>query len=72
MDLSMKQRQTHRHGEELGGCQGGGSGKEGLGGWGSQMPTVMYEMDRDFPGCPVVKNLPSNTGDVGLIPGQGT
>ena len=27
---------------------------------------------RDFPGGPVVKNLPSNAGDVGLIPGQGT
>ena len=27
---------------------------------------------RDFPGGPVVKNLPSNVGDVGLIPGQGT
>ena len=26
----------------------------------------------DFPGGPVVKNLPSNAGDVGLIPGQGT
>ena len=26
----------------------------------------------DFPGAPVVKNLPSNTGDVGSIPGQGT
>ena len=27
---------------------------------------------RDFPGGPVVKNLPSNAGDMGLIPGQGT
>ena len=27
---------------------------------------------RDFPGGPVVKNLPSNTGDAGTIPGQGT
>ena len=27
---------------------------------------------RDFPGCPVVKNLPSNTGDLFLIPGWGT
>ena len=27
---------------------------------------------RDFPGCPVVKNLPSNAGDVGSIPGRGT
>ena len=28
--------------------------------------------ERDFPGGPVVKNPPSNAGDVGLIPGQGT
>ena len=27
---------------------------------------------RDFPGGPVVKNPPSNAGDTGLIPGQGT
>ena len=27
---------------------------------------------RDFPGGPVVKNLPYNAGDMGLIPGQGT
>ena len=27
-------------------------------------------MARDFPGGPVVKNSPSNAGDVGLIPGQ--
>ena len=26
----------------------------------------------DLPGGPVVKNLPYNAGDVGLIPGQGT
>ena len=26
---------------------------------------------RDFPGGPVVKNPPANTGDTGLIPGQG-
>ena len=25
-----------------------------------------------FPGGPVVKNLPSNVGDTGSIPGQGT
>ena len=30
------------------------------------------EKDRDFPSGPVVKNLPSNAGDVDLIPGQGT
>ena len=30
------------------------------------------EMSRDFPGGPVVKNLPSIAGDEGSIPGQGT
>ena len=28
--------------------------------------------NRDFPGAPVVKNLPSNAGHVGSIPGRGT
>ena len=32
----------------------------------------MPRMSRDFPGGPVVKNPPSNAGDVGSIPGQGT
>ena len=27
---------------------------------------------RDFPGGPMVKNPPSNAGDAGSIPGQGT
>ena len=27
---------------------------------------------RDFPGGPMVKNPPSNSGDAGLIPGKGT
>ena len=30
------------------------------------------QMNWDFPGGPVVKNLPSNAGDAGLTPGQGT
>ena len=29
-------------------------------------------MPWDFPGDPVVKNPPSNAGDVGSLPGQGT
>ena len=29
-------------------------------------------MHRDFPGGPLIKNPPSNAGDVGSIPGQGT
>ena len=28
------------------------------------------ELLEDFPGVPVVKNLPSSIGDKGLIPGQ--
>ena len=28
--------------------------------------------DMGLPWCPVVKNLPSNVGDAGLIPGRGT
>ena len=34
--------------------------------------TAVINKDWDFPGGPVVKTLPSNTGEVGLIPGQGT
>ena len=33
---------------------------------------ILFKKDRDFPGGPVVKNLPSNAWDVGSIPGQGT
>ena len=29
-------------------------------------------MAQDFPGGPVVKNLPFNARDAGLIPGRGT
>ena len=35
MDLSTKQKQTHKHGEQTCGCQGGGMRDwEGLGVWG--------------------------------------
>ena len=38
MNLSMKQKQTHRHREQTGGHQGGGGwGRAGVGGWGEQM-----------------------------------
>ena len=33
--------------------------------------SVIYR-PRDFSGGPVVKNPPSNAGNTGLIPGQGT
>ena len=32
---------------------------------------IIKRSTRDFPGGPVVKNLPSNAGDVGSITGQG-
>ena len=32
MNLSIKQKQTHRHREETGGCQGGGAVGEGWSG----------------------------------------
>ena len=32
----------------------------------------MFKGNRDFPGGPVVKNLPSNAGYTGSIPGWGT
>ena len=31
----------------------------------------LQEKSEDFPGGPVVKNLPANAGDVSLIPGLG-
>ena len=34
--------------------------------------TKTWKFSWDFPGGPVVKNLPSSAGDVGSIPGQGT
>ena len=32
---------------------------------------IYKELLRDFPGGAVVKNLPANAGDTGLIPGPG-
>ena len=41
---------------------------EGQGGCGN----YLKQDNRDFPDGPVVKNLPANAGDMGLIPGPGT
>ena len=30
---------------------------------------ILKDMQKDFPGGPVVKNLPANEGDMGLTPG---
>ena len=53
------------------------SGEEQWGGVGISSPrnrrgNKRYNRTRDFPGGPVVKNLPSSAGDGSPIPGQGT
>ena len=40
--------------------------------WNKSVIIYMISHSRDFPGSPVVKNPPSNAGDVGFIPGRGT
>ena len=34
--------------------------------------TGIKDHEREFPGCPVVRNPPSNVGNVGSIPGRGS
>ena len=40
--------------------------------WWHHSSPLLWNYGQDFPGGPVVKNLSSNAGDVGLIPGQGS
>ena len=64
MNLSTKEKQTHRHGGRAYGCPGGeGWGKEVLGVWDQQMQTIVLVL--------VVKNPPAKAGDIDLIPGSG-
>lgn len=42
MNLSMKQKQTHRQTQRLWLPRGKGEGRDGLGVWGWQMQTVIY------------------------------
>ena len=43
MNISMKQKQTHRCREQTCGCQGGGGWeREGWGVWDQQMQTIIY------------------------------
>ena len=47
MNLSMKQKQTHRHREQTCGSQvGGGWGRDGVGVWGEQMQPITYRMNK--------------------------
>ena len=46
MNLSTKEKQTHRRGEKTCGCQGGRRREwDGLGAWGKQMQIVTFTMD---------------------------
>ena len=50
MNLSMRQKQTHRHKEQTCGCRGGRRwGKDGLGAWDQQMQTILYRKDKQGP-----------------------
>ena len=47
MNPSTEQKQTHRHGEQASGCQGGwGREQDGQGVWGQQMQTITFRMDK--------------------------
>ena len=47
MNLSTQQKQTHRHGEQTSGFQGGGGREwDGRGVWGQQMQTIPFRMDK--------------------------
>ena len=46
MDLSTKQRQTHRHRGQTCGCQGReGWRRDGLGVWDKQVQTIIFILD---------------------------
>ena len=50
MNLSMKQKQTHRHRELTCGCQRGGRvGTGWIGSLGEQIQTIIYRMDKQGP-----------------------
>ena len=47
MNLSMKQKQIPGHREQTDHCQGGERvGRDELGGWDEQMPTITQRLDR--------------------------
>ena len=47
MNLTMKQKQSHRHTEQSWGCQGeDGWGKDAMGGWGQPMEAILCKMDK--------------------------
>ena len=49
MNISMKEKQTHRYKLTCGCQEGGGLGRDGVGVWGQQMQTIIYRMDKQGP-----------------------
>ena len=47
MNLSMKQKQTHRYKEQTCGCQGW-RGRDELGVWDQKMQAIIYRMDKQY------------------------
>ena len=47
MNLSPKQKPSHKHREQTSGCQGGAG--NGMGVWDQQMQTTVYRMDKQAP-----------------------
>ena len=46
MNLSTKQKQTHKHTEQTCGCQGGGGKGDRLGVWGQQRQAIIFRMNK--------------------------
>ena len=50
INLSMRQKQIHRHKEQACGCQGETKwGRDGLGVWDLQIHTMIYKIDLEGP-----------------------
>ena len=46
MNLFKKQKQIHRHREQICGCLGGERERDGLGIWGWQIQTITFRIDK--------------------------
>ena len=67
MNLSTKQKETHRNREQTCGCQGEeGQERKGLGDWDQQMKTIIYRMDKQ-----VLLNSTGNSTQYLVITYQG-
>ena len=49
MNISMKQKQTHRHRKQTYGYQRGKAGRDKLGGWNLHIHVIIYKIDKQGP-----------------------